>query len=93
MAEIRKPTTNPLTPALLNLFLPAGVGYLVLRQTKKGVLTLFFYLLSYCVCVGPILIAVVTAWDAYLLGEKLRRGEAIGEMENGVRWLDTIFKN
>lgn len=91
MARIRKPTTNPLIPALLNLCLPSGLGYLVMRQSHKAVIAFALYLLLSCFCCSP-LIAVLTALDAFLLGLRLRRGEAIGERECAIGLLQPLFK-
>jgi ABC-type phosphate transport system permease subunit len=35
----------------------------------------------------------IAAYDAYLLGQKLQRGEAIGQNENGLEFLNAIFKD
>ena len=35
----------------------------------------------------------VAAYDAYLLGQKLQSGQAIGENENGLSFLNAIFKD
>jgi hypothetical protein len=39
------------------------------------------------------LFAWVTAYDAYLLGQKLQSGQSIGENENGLEFLNMIFKD
>ena len=91
MGEISKPDTNPIIPAVLNLFLFGGVGYLMMGQQKKGIISIVATLLLYCVGIGFI-IPWITAYDAYLLGQKLQSGQSIGENENGLEFLNAIFK-
>ncbi|MCB9762878.1 MAG: hypothetical protein H6739_23965 [Alphaproteobacteria bacterium] len=91
MGEISKPDTNPIVPALLNFFLIGGVGYLMMGQQKKGIISIVATLLLSCVGVGFI-VPIITAYDAYLLGQKLQSGQSIGEMENGLEFLNAVFK-
>ena len=35
---------------------------------------------------------IIAMYDAYLLGQKLASGESIGENENGLEFLNMIFK-
>lgn len=91
MGQITKPDTNPVIPALLNFFLLGGVGYLMMGQQKKGVISIIATLALSCVGIGAF-IPFITAYDAYLLGEKLKSGQSIGENENGLEFLNAIFK-
>lgn len=91
MGQITKPDTNPIVPAVLNLFLLGGVGYLMLGQQKKGVISIIATLALSCVGIG-VIVPWITAYDAYLLGEKLKSGQSIGENENGLEFLNAIFK-
>ena len=45
-----------------------------------------------CFGIGMI-IPLITAYDAYLLGQKLQSGQSIGENENGLEFLNAIFKD
>jgi hypothetical protein len=88
---ITKPDANPILIAILNGFLGCG-GYLLMGQTKKGIIMAVIVLLtSWCMGLG-FLLMLVAMYDAYLLGQKLASGESIGQMENGVGFLDNIFK-
>ena len=89
---IRKPDANPILFAVLNLFLWSCVGYFVMGQTKKGIISVIaFWVLIWCFGLG-IIVSIVTAIDAYKLGQKLQAGEAIGVNENGLPFLNAIFK-
>ena len=89
---IQKPDTNPVVVGILNLFLLGGVGYLMMGQQKKGIMSIVATLLLSCMGIGMI-IPWITAYDAYLLGQKLQAGEAVGENENGLDFLNAIFKD
>lgn len=90
---IRKPDANPLVVALLNLFLAGGVGYLYIGQQKKGIISIVICFVSLCTIFGPLVWAIIAAYDGYLLGEKLQKGQPIGENENGLPFLNNIFKD
>ncbi len=89
---IRKPDTNPVVVAVLNLFLLGGVGYLLMGQQKKAIITMVVVFFTSMCGIG-FLIACATAYDAYLLGQKLQNGEAIGVNENGLPFLNAVFKD
>ena len=89
---IQKPDTNPVIVAVLNLFLLGGVGYFMMGQQKKGIISIVATLVLSCFGVG-VLVPWITAYDAYLLGQKLQNGEAIGENQNGLEFLNAIFKD
>jgi hypothetical protein len=89
---IRKPDTNPIVVAVLNLFLWGCVGYFLMGQKKKAIMSLVGFALTFWCGIG-FLIPWITAYDAYLLGQKLQNGEAIGENENGLPFLNAVFKD
>ena len=89
---ITKPDTNPILVAVLNLFLLGGVGYFLMGQQKKAIISIVAFLLTSWCGLG-LVVACVTAYDAYLLGGKLQRGESIGQNENGLPFLNAIFKD
>ena len=92
---ITKPDANPIISALANwIFLNGGIGYFLMGQKKKAIIALII-----CWVVGPITCGVgmmcawVFAYDAYLLSQKLQAGQSIGENENGLEFLNMIFKD
>jgi hypothetical protein len=90
---IQKPDANPIVLAALNLFICGiPVGYFMMGQQKKGIITLVATLVLSMFGIGMV-IPLITAYDAYLLGQKLQNGEAIGMNENGLGFLDAIFKD
>ncbi len=90
MGEISKPDANPIVIAILNLWL-GGVGYLMIGQKKKGIMCIVGTILLYCLGLGWI-IQLIAAYDGYLIGQKLQSGQSIGEMENGLEFLNAVFK-
>ena len=90
---ISKPDTNPIIVALANLFCCGiPVGYFMMGQSKKGIMTLIGTLVLSMFGIGFI-IPWIAAYDAYLLGQKLQSGESIGMNENGLDFLNAIFKD
>jgi preprotein translocase subunit Sss1 len=89
---IQKPDTNPVVVALLNFFLLGGVGYILMGQQKKGIMSIVATLVLSCLGIGFI-IPIITAYDAYLVGQKLQSGESVGMNENGLDFLNAIFKD
>lgn len=92
MGEISKPDTNPIVPALLNFLVLGGVGYLMMGQQKKGIIAIVVTMVLWICGLGFIPQAIF-AYDAYLLGQKLQSGQSIGENENGLDFLNSIFKD
>lgn len=98
---ITKPDANPVMLAALNLLIAGGLGYFLMGQKKKAIITWVIVVLCFtigqlCVGLGPLLGLVFTcvaAYDAYLLGQKLQAGESIGENENALEFLNAIFKD
>jgi hypothetical protein len=89
---ITKPDANPILLAVLNFFTYGCLGYILMGQTKKGIITLVMCMvLSPCAGIG-LALWLVAIYDCYLLGQKLASGEEIGQMENAVGFLDNIFK-
>ena len=91
---IQKPDTNPILVAVCNLFGFGCIGYLLMGQQKKAIITaVIFFVVGTITCGFGCIIAWLTAYDAYLLGQKLQSGESIGMNENGLSFLDAIFKD
>ena len=91
MAEqITKPDANPILLAVLDLFLCGlPVGHFMIGQQKKAIIFFLATLVLSVVGIGMI-IPWIAAYDAYLLGEKLKTGASIGMNENGLKFLDSI---
>ncbi len=90
---IQKPDANPIVLALANLFVCGiPVGYFMIGQQKKGIITLVATFVLSMFGVGMI-IPLIAAYDVYLLGQKLQNGEAIGMNENGLDFLNAVFKD
>lgn len=97
-AMITKPDANPILLAVLNLFFAGGLGYFLMGQKKKAFITWGIWLgvaIISCGMLGivSVIFAWITTYDAYLLGQKLQAGQSIGENENGLEFLNAIFKD
>lgn len=89
---ITKPDANPVLLAAGN-FIFGGLGYFFMGQKKKALMAAGMTCLSMCACGLGMFVACVFVYDAYLLAGKLQSGQAIGENENGLPFLDVIFKD
>ncbi len=93
---ISKPDANPIVYALLNFFVCGlPVGYVMIGQTKKAfAFAIATFMLSF-VSFGALgwLPPAVAAYDIYLLGQKLASGQMVGLNENGLSFLDSLFKD
>jgi len=74
------PPKNEIIAAILSLLLLGGVGQMYLGQTKKGIIIIVATLVLSCVGIGA-LIPILGAVDAYMLADKLKKGETIGDMQ------------
>ena len=91
---ITKPDANPILLAICNWIGFGALGYFLMGQQKKAIITLIIVWVGGTVTCGLLYIWVlVAAYDAYLLGQKLARGESIGQNENGLSFLNAIFKD
>lgn len=90
--RISKPDANPMVMALLNFF-TGGLGYLLIGQQNKGIIAIILLVVSTVTCVGPMICGAIFAYDAWLLCERLQKGESIGPNENGLEFLNAIFKD
>lgn len=82
MPNVPPQSTNPIVPLLLNIFVLAGLGDIVLGQTKKGLTVLGFCIVGMCLCCVPgILVAILSHIDVYLCAAALQRGEPLDENE------------
>lgn len=92
---ITKTDANPILNGFANIiFLNGAIGYFLMGQKKKAIIAIII-----CWVVGPFfcgigpLCAFIFAYDAYLLSQKLQAGQSIGENENGLEFLNMIFKD
>lgn len=92
-AMISKPDANPILFALCNFFLFGAVGYFLIGQQKKAIISLIIYCIGWPLCGLAFFWICIAAYDAYLLGQKLQSGASIGENENGLEFLNAIFKD
>lgn len=74
------PPKNPIIALILSLLLLGGVGQLYLGQMKKGIIIIVATLILSCIGVGFI-VWVVGVIDAYIMADKLQKGQAIGDMQ------------
>jgi TM2 domain-containing membrane protein YozV len=74
------PPKNPIIAAILSALLLGGVGQMYLGQTKKGVILIVATIVLSCVGIGLVL-PILGAVDAYMLADKLQKGQPIGDME------------
>jgi TM2 domain-containing membrane protein YozV len=74
------PPKNAILAAILSLLLLGGVGQIYLGQMKKGIILIVATLILSCIGIG-VLIPIVGAIDAYMMADKLQKGETIGDMQ------------
>ena len=77
------PPKDPIIAAVLSAILLGGAGQLYLGQQKKGIILLVVSLVAWCISVGTLgwIIQLVGAYDAYVIGNKLKAGKSVGDME------------
>jgi TM2 domain-containing membrane protein YozV len=76
------PPKNAILAAILSFLLFGGVGQLYLGQTKKGIILIVAFFLGSCTFGIVTAIAwIVGIIDAYIIGDKLAKGESVGDMQ------------
>jgi hypothetical protein len=91
---IRKPDANPVVIAACNWFGLGALGYFLMGQKKKAIISALITVVGGMCTFGlGYMFVWVAAYDGYLLAQKLQAGEAIGENENGLSFLNAIFKD
>lgn len=74
------PPKNLIIATILSLLF-GGIGQIYLGQVKKGfILTAIYIVLSMITMIAP-LIALVSAFDAYIIAKRLKSGTSVGNME------------
>jgi len=74
------PPKNPIIVALLSFICLGGVGQIYMGQMKKGIILIVVTLLLSWVGIGFV-VWIVGVIDAYMLADKLQKGQAIGDMQ------------
>lgn len=87
---ITKPDANPILLAVLDLIICGlPIGHFMMGQSKKAIIFFVATIVLSMVGIGMI-VPWIAAYDAYLLGQKLAKGESIGISENGLGFLNSI---
>jgi len=74
------PPKDPIIAAVLSAIILGGVGQLYLGQQKKGIILIVASVVLWCVGFGWV-VQLVGAYDAYVIGNKLKAGQSVGDME------------
>ena len=92
---ITKPDANPILIAILQWFTAGAVGYFMIGQTKKAIASIVIWLIGGMCTFGLLSFGwmLVSTYDAYLLAGKLAAGESITPNQNGLSFLDAVFKD
>ena len=92
---ITKPDANPILYAICNWFGWGALGYFLMGQKKKAIIAVVIFLLVGGITCGALMLPIIAvfAYDAYLVGQKLQSGQSVGENENGLEFLNMIFKD
>lgn len=76
------PPKDPIIAAILSLILLGGAGQIYLGQQKKGIILIVVWILGWCTGgIVTTIAALVGAYDAYVIGTKLKSGKPVGDME------------
>ncbi|MCK6626104.1 MAG: NINE protein [Anaerolineae bacterium] len=75
------PPKNPVVAAVLSFLLLGGVGQIYLGQQKKGIILIIATLVLYCFFGIGVILNILGTIDAYMLADKLQKGQPIGDME------------
>lgn len=90
---IRRPEADPFVLGLANLCLLGGGGYYWLGQRRKAWITWAVVLIGGCCTLGTTWVLVfATAYDAYLLGQRLQLGEGVEEGQTALPVLRLLFR-
>jgi hypothetical protein len=91
-ALLRRPEANPFLFGLANLLGCGGAGYFWMGQRRKAYITWAVVLVGGPCTLGTLYVfAFASAYDAYLLGQRLQQGEAISPTQNGLPLFDRLF--
>ena len=81
--------------AVANFFIFGALGYYLIGQQKKAMIAAIATIALSAITCGTLgwLPVLIFTYDGYLLGQKLQSGQSIGENENGLDFLNSIFKD
>ena len=82
---------NPILALLLSLFCLGGIGQLYLGQTTKGVILIVGTIIFSALGGLGIVVAIIGAYEAYAIAQKLERGEPVEENEWAIDFLNNMF--
>jgi TM2 domain-containing membrane protein YozV len=80
MVQPSSPPKSSVLALVLSLLLLGGAGQIYLGQVTKGIVLIAATVLLSCVGIGFI-VWIVGVIDAYMIGQKLERGEPVEEWE------------
>jgi TM2 domain-containing membrane protein YozV len=80
MIQPSSPPKSPVLALILSLLLLGGAGQIYLGQVTKGIVLIVASLLLSCIGIG-VIVWIVGVIDAYMIGQKLERGEPVEEWE------------
>jgi TM2 domain-containing membrane protein YozV len=77
------PPKDPIIAAVLSAIVLGGAGQLYLGQQKKGIILIVVSAILWCVSVGTLgwIVQLIGAYDAYVIANKLKNGQPVGDME------------
>ena len=78
--QIEPSGKNAILAGILSLLLFGGVGQLYLGQNKKGIILIVATIVLACIGIG-LIIPIFGAIDAYIIADKLKKGESVGDMQ------------
>ena len=80
MIQPSSPPKSPVLALVLSFLLAGGAGQIYLGQVTKGIVIIVAALLLSCIGIG-LIVWIVGIIDAYMIGQKLERGQPVGEWE------------
>jgi TM2 domain-containing membrane protein YozV len=77
----KNPPVDPVLVLVLNLLVLGGVGYIIMGQKTKGIVTIVAWLVLVPVTCffGSGVVALVSAIDGYMQAQHLRAGMPVGQ--------------
>ena len=80
MAKLENKNVNPIVAVVANWFVFGILGYILLGQTKKGLMVVVATLIGTLLCCLPgVVVAVLGLIDVYQTAEAVQKGEEVDE--------------
>jgi hypothetical protein len=75
------PAKDPILVLVLNLLVAGGVGYIIMGQKTKGIVSIVAWVvLLFVTCgAGSGILSIVTAIDGYLQAQQLQQGKPVAQ--------------